>query len=141
MRRVKKFYEDEAEVGSDDEEHDDVRKDINRDDEEEDEEGLDEDLGGFVVHGDEEEIGGVPEGAMEKFKLDMELLDRQDIQRTAAAIILGVNNKKRKRNDVEGLIDDENGRRKQRMIEERLKEMKDRGDGDVQDLLQAAVEV
>lgn len=54
-------------MGSDDEDHDDVRKDINRDDEEEDEEGLDEDLGGFVVHADDAEIGGETEAARNKF--------------------------------------------------------------------------
>lgn len=48
----------EADMGSDDEEHDDMVKAINKDDEEEDEEGMDSDLDGFVVHAaDNEEIG------------------------------------------------------------------------------------
>lgn len=53
------MFEDEAELGSDDEEHDDVRKNIDRDGDDEDEDGLDDDLGGFVVHqgADDEEIG------------------------------------------------------------------------------------
>jgi hypothetical protein len=54
---LKRFLEDEAELGSDNEENDDVRKDIAIDGEE-DEEGLDEDLKDFVVHeGDDAEIG------------------------------------------------------------------------------------
>ena len=40
----------EADQGSDNEEHDDIKKDINRDDLEENEEGFDQDLEGFVVH-------------------------------------------------------------------------------------------
>lgn len=58
-RMMKRFLEEEAEVGSDDEEHDDVRKAIDRDgDLEENEEGLDEDLQDFVVHeADDAEVG------------------------------------------------------------------------------------
>ena len=59
-------------MGSDDEEHDDVRKNINRDDEEEDEDGLDEDLGGFVVHGDDAEIGDETDANRLKFQQDMD---------------------------------------------------------------------
>lgn len=44
--------EEEAELGSDNEENDERRKEINRNDLEEDEEGMDEDLEGFVVYGD-----------------------------------------------------------------------------------------
>ena len=58
MKMLRKFMEDEAELGSDDEDNDDIRKDIDLNDEEENEEGLDEDLKDFVVHaGDEEEVG------------------------------------------------------------------------------------
>lgn len=57
-KALRKFLDMEAELGSDDEENDDVRKDIDRGDEEENEDGLDDDLDGFVVHGaDNEEIG------------------------------------------------------------------------------------
>ena len=119
---MKKFYDDEAELGSDNEENDDVRKNIDRDgDEEEDEDGLDDDLGGFVVHGnDEEEIEDADEERMLKYQRDMDALDRAEIKRTMDAVIFGINNKKRKRGEVEGLEDDL-GRRKMRMIEERLK--------------------
>lgn len=55
--------EEEAELGSDDEENDDVRKVINRNDAEENDEGLDSDLEGFVVKADDEEIGD-PDDAM-----------------------------------------------------------------------------
>jgi len=47
-----KFLDDEADLGSDNEENDDVRKVINRNAEDENDniEGLDDDLDGFVVH-------------------------------------------------------------------------------------------
>lgn len=55
---IKNLFDDEAELGSDDEENDDAVKRINKDDEEENEDGLDDDLDGFVVHAnDDEEIG------------------------------------------------------------------------------------
>lgn len=47
---MSKYLDNEAEMGSDDEEKDDIRKDIDYNDEEENEEGLDEELKGFVVH-------------------------------------------------------------------------------------------
>ncbi len=58
-RELLRFLDEEAELGSDNEENDDVRKNIDREgDDEENEEGLDDDLGGFVVHGhDDDEIG------------------------------------------------------------------------------------
>ncbi len=47
---MKKFADIEAELGSDDEDHDEAKaKSIRSDDEDENEEGLDEDLKGFVV--------------------------------------------------------------------------------------------
>lgn len=45
---AKGFFDEEAELGSDDEEKDDVRKVINKNDVEENEEGLDDSLDGFV---------------------------------------------------------------------------------------------
>jgi hypothetical protein len=58
LKALRKYMEMEAELGSDDEENDDVRKEINRGEDEENEDGLDDDLDGFVVHGaDDEEIG------------------------------------------------------------------------------------
>lgn len=73
------MFEDEAELGSDDEEHDDVRKKIDREgDEEEDEDGLDEDLEGFVVHeGDDADVGDADEAAFDKYQRDMEDQERE----------------------------------------------------------------
>lgn len=64
---MRKYVELEADLGSDDEEHDGVIKSINSDDVEEDEEGQDEDLKDFVVHGENEEIGAADEAMMERF--------------------------------------------------------------------------
>jgi hypothetical protein len=51
------YFDDEAELGSENEENDHVRKNINKQEAEEDEEGLDEDLKDFVaIPGDNEEI-------------------------------------------------------------------------------------
>jgi hypothetical protein len=47
---MNKFFDNEAELGSDDEEKDNMRKYIDKDDIEENEEDLDEDLKDFVVH-------------------------------------------------------------------------------------------
>lgn len=60
--------EEEAELGSDDEENDDVRKVINRNDAEENDEGLDSDLEGFVVKADDEEIGDPDEAMYDKIR-------------------------------------------------------------------------
>ena len=128
MKKMAKFFDNEAELGSDDEEHDDVRKNIDKDgDEEENEDGLDDDLDGFVVHkGDDEEIGEETEAMHLKFQRDMEQIDRELIQKTMAAVLLGNNNKKRKRNEVEGLGETGDGnRRKMRLIEERMKQMRE----------------
>jgi len=135
---LKRFLEDEAELGSDNEENDDVRKDIAIDGEE-DEEGLDEDLKDFVVHeGDDAEIGDESEDMRLKHQRDMEALDRLEIQRTMEAVIFGRNNKKRKRDEVDGLDDYDNGdRRKMRLIEERMKQLQD-GNAEPEDIILAA---
>ena len=65
---MRKYVELEADLGSDDEEHDGVIKRINSDDLEEDEEGQDEDLKDFVVQGEDEEIGAADEEMMERFQ-------------------------------------------------------------------------
>lgn len=124
LKALRKYLDDEAELGSDDEDHDDVRKNIDREGDEEDEDGLDEDLGGFVVHdGDDAEIGDESADHYAKFQLDMEQKDREDIKRTMDAVIFGQNNKKRKRDEIEGLDGDDNGRRKMRLIEERWNQL------------------
>lgn len=66
-----RFFEDEAELGSDDEENDNVRKAINKNDAEEDEDGLDEDLKDFVVEADENEIGEAEDEARIKYEMDL----------------------------------------------------------------------
>lgn len=58
-----KMFEDEAELGSDNEEKDNLKKDINKNDAEENEDGLDSDLDGFVVHNEDEVIGDAEDGA------------------------------------------------------------------------------
>lgn len=118
---LRRFLDEEAELGSDQEENDDVRKAINREDDEENEDGLDRDLDGFVVHeGDEQEIGDESEGMMAKYHADMEELDKQDFQKTMQAVLMG-RNKKRRRGDVEGMEYDDNTKRKMRLIEERMR--------------------
>jgi len=75
---MRQFFEEEAELGSDNEDNDDVRKNIDRlGDDEENEEGQDDDLDGFVVHpGDEEEIQDANEDLYEKYQRDMEEKDK-----------------------------------------------------------------
>lgn len=71
-KKVAGFFEDEAELGSDDEENDDVRKKIDKRDAEENEEGLDDDLEEFVVKGgDADIIGDAEEDMLEKFQQDL----------------------------------------------------------------------
>lgn len=71
------FFDDEAELGSDDENNDDIKKQINKDDVEENEDGLDSDLDGFVDNRDEKEIGDPDHDAEEKFRQDLYEDDRQ----------------------------------------------------------------
>lgn len=113
--------EEEAELGSDNEDNDDVRKAIVRDDEEAFDEEDDADLADFVVHaGDEEDVGAEDDAAFAKFQRDMDLQDQMATRQAIASAIFGNNNKKRKREEMEGLTADE--ARKKRLIEERLKE-------------------
>lgn len=51
----------------------------------------------------------------------MEAQDRADINRTLQAVLFGNNNKKRKRNEVEGLDNNDEGHRRKRLMEERFK--------------------
>lgn len=60
------FFDEEAELGSDDEANDDNRKAIDKNDAEENEDGLDDDLDGFVDN-DDIEIGDAEQGAHDKF--------------------------------------------------------------------------
>jgi hypothetical protein len=61
---IGKFFEDEAELGSDDENKDEIRKQIDKNDLEENEEGLDKDLDGFIDYdGDDKQIGDPDDAA------------------------------------------------------------------------------
>ena len=67
--KMKGFFDEEAELGSDDENNDDIKKQINKKDIEENEEGLDDDLDGFVVKGaDDEVIPDAEANAFAKFQ-------------------------------------------------------------------------
>ena len=111
--------EDEAELGSDDEERDDVRKKINREGADENEEGLDADLDGFVVHGnDDDDIGSADDEMRDKFLADIKADEREEQMRIFKSVILG-NNRKRKRGDVELDDEDDFSKRKRERIEAR----------------------
>lgn len=102
---AKGFFDEEAELGSDDENKDDNRKAINKDDAEENEEGMDSDLEGFVAKGDDVEIGDAEEGALDKFMQDMKEDDKKRTQIAMQAALFG-QNRKRKRGQVMGEDDD-----------------------------------
>ena len=101
--KLAKFFDEEAELGSENEENDDRRRVINKGDKEENEEGMDEDLADFIVHGDEDVVGEEEEGMMSKFMADMENDDRMRTRMAMEATIFGIKNKKRQRKDVPGL--------------------------------------
>ena len=106
LKQIRRFVDEEAELGSDDEVNDDVRKNINRDSDEENEDGLDSDLASFVA-GDDEEIGDEDSEMMMRFNRDMEIQDKLEIQRTLNAVLYGNNNKKRTRVEALGLESEE----------------------------------
>ena len=120
---MRKFADIEAEVGSDDEEHDEGKaKSIHSDDEEENEDGLDQDLKGFVVQGQDEEIGGATEEMMQLFLRDREADDdKAELAKVYSSIILG-NNRKRKRGDIDLEEMDEASKKKQKRIEQQLQD-------------------
>jgi len=96
------MFDDEAELGSNDEDNDDIRKVINKRDVEENEEGLDKDLQDFIVAGDAEVIGDNEVDAYNKFIEDINIDDHRRKIAEMNAVIYG-RNKKRKRGEVEGL--------------------------------------
>jgi hypothetical protein len=123
---LRKFFEEEAELGSDNEDNDYIRKNIDRfGDEEEKEDELDDDLGDLVDQpSDDEEIEDANEELYQKYQREMEQKDRDDINRTLAAVLFGNNNKKRKRFEVEGLDNYDDGAiRRKRLMEERPKQL------------------
>lgn len=124
-RRMNRYIEDQAEQGSDNEENDDVRKKINRDDDEEyDGDDLDDDLDGFVVRGDDEEVEDANQTHYDKLREMDEMLDKEQIARTLQAVVYG-DNKKRRRGEMmedEELMDEATKLRR-KIMEERIKEM------------------
>ena len=115
------MFEGEAELGSDNEDKDFVRKRINKNDQEENEEGLDSDLDDFVVKADDEEVGAEEEAAYQKYLADIHLDDQKRKHAEMQAVIYG-RNKKRKRGDVFGEEADDFDNRKRERILERQKE-------------------
>lgn len=116
---MKKFVDLEAEIGSDDEEHDEGKaKSINSGDHDENEEGLDDDLKGFVVQGgQDEEIGGTDEEMRLRFiKEQREADDKAETAKIWSSVILG-NNRKRKRGEIEFEELDEASKKKLKRIE------------------------
>ncbi len=119
---MRKFVDLEAEIGSDDEDHDEVKaKSIDSGDRDEDEEGLDEDLKGFVVTGQDEEIGEADEEMRQKFNRDREADDRAETAKIWSSVILG-NNRKRKRGEIEFDELDEASKKKLKRIEQRMEQ-------------------
>ena len=91
------FFEDEAELGSENEENDHHIKNINKRDAEEDEEGLDEDLKDFVhIPGDNEEI---PDNASDVHRRYMEDLREDDLKFNKKMLEKGLFGRKRKFDD------------------------------------------
>ena len=126
------FFEDEAELGSDDEANDAIQKEINRQDHEENEDGLDADLEGFIdftkdgrgeqaIQRDDQEIEDLEDAARLKFIQDMQNDDKLRTKKAMEAAIFG----RKKRNRDEAGIDDnmedmdEYERRKLERIKER----------------------
>lgn len=119
--RLARFLEEEAELGSDNEEHDHVRKRIKSDDDEENESGLDSDLDGFVDNGplgDDEEIEEANAAARERHLQDVEDDEDRALNAIVNQVILG-QNKKRKRGDFDLDTLDDASKRKLRRLEER----------------------
>lgn len=95
-----KLFDDEAALGSDNEENDDRVKHIDKDgDSEEDESGLDSDLEGFVekgaIVGDQEEIQAGNQAALDLYHERLVADDQQAVKDAYNAVINGVNKKRR----------------------------------------------
>jgi hypothetical protein len=122
---MSRFLDDEAELGSDDEDNDDERKKINRNDLEEDEDGMDDDLADFVA-GDDEVIGDENSEMIDMHNREMARRDEIDLQRTLNNVLNG--HRKRKYSEVEGLESEEQTKRKIRRLNTRIHEPSDSDD-------------
>ena len=121
-QQLARFLEMEAELGSDNEENDDVKRKINRDSEEEDEDGMDSDLEGLVDDaplGDDEEIEAANQAMYERHRQQADEDDERQEEQIIKELIFGPN-RKRKRGDVDLEDLDEASKRKMRRIEERF---------------------
>lgn len=136
--KAKGFFDEEAELGSDDEEKDDVRKDINKNDVEENEDGLDSSLDGFVdKEVDNAVIGDAEADALAQFQQDLINDDRAQTLKIMRGAIFG-HNKKRQRQEVEGLADsdlDDFERRKRERIQEREAQLNSQDEEELQEQL------
>lgn len=111
------FFEDEAELGSENEENDHHIKNINKRDAEEDEEGLDEDLKDFVhIPGDNEEI---PDNASDVHRRYMEDLREDDLKFNKKMLEKGLFGRKRKFDDKDEEEEDDNGNLIKKTLEEK----------------------
>lgn len=120
--RIANFIEDEAELGSDDEERADlVQKAIDKDDVEENEDGHDADLEGFIdrqYKADEDEINDPTDAAYQKFMLDVQNDERDRVKTVMQAVIDGHAKKRRfPANETEDM--DELERRRLERVRER----------------------
>lgn len=98
VRRKKKyaaFIEDEAGLGSDDEEHD-IVKQINKNAAEENEEGMDDELDGFIDHRvkDDDEIADPNGEAHAKFMADINQDEQAQLKIAMEAAVFGHNRKR-----------------------------------------------
>lgn len=114
------FFDEEAELGSDDEEKDDARKAIDRNAADENEEGLDSDLDGFVVRGDDVEIGDADEAMHAKFMEDVQNDEKAAMRKAMETAIFGKNKKRRRgeagfENDGADMLNDYEKRKLERL--------------------------
>ena len=120
------FFDEEAELGSDDEDKVDARKAIDRNAADENEDGLDDDLDGFVVKGDDQEIGVATGDMRAKFLADLENDEKAKMRQAMETAIFG-KNRKRRRGEVD--LEDESAmlndyeKRKQQRLEEREQQL------------------
>ena len=122
---MRRFLDEEAELGSDNEEHDEGKAksiDRNAEDERDDDGHDDSDLDGFVDNeqpaGDDEEIAAGNAAAYEAFQMQIQDDEKQNVKNIFSAVLLG-NNKKRKRGQIDLEDLDEAEKRKLRAIERR----------------------
>ena len=115
------FFDEEAELGSDDEENDDAKKIIDKNAADENEDGLDSDLDGFVVRGDDVEVGGADEAMHAKFLEDVQNDEKAAMRKAMEAAIFGKNKKRRRGEagleDETGMLNDYEKRKLERLQE------------------------